>query len=326
MKNINESFDDIPEKYRSSDEDEQFISEFENFEEYCMMSGKSSIFRNTVSDFLKNEGISPSEISWSGDYPEKLGIDKAKEMLKVVKDAVYGNPVNEGCGKKSKKRNSLKEGITDYIPRGGLFRNSEDKPIGAYFGQGTKDQLKKAKIIARVKAYEAEPGKKFMAGRVSSDDLKNYDEYARKYEEYFGEIVDEGFNKKSLKESLEDFESENPEIEAFIEEEPTNNPEDCVSMNIPLLMRVLEFAKEDASSDEQLHDVVERMIEMSKNGQILSMDDYDSIIESAPVNEEPAIETDEETVYDAESPFDEVEDDYSDNTMSDEEWLRSYGW
>lgn len=62
---------------------------------------------------------------------------------------------------------------------------------------------------------------------------------------------------------------------------------DTVTMDIPLLLRVLEFAREDAEEDMDLHDVAERMIAMSKEGP-LSMDDYDSIVGS--VEAEPAPE------------------------------------
>ena len=91
---------------------------------------------------------------------------------------------------------NINEGIKDYLPRGGFFRDEDGNKQGGYIGQGTDEQLRKAKIIAKVKAYEAEPGKRFMAGRVSSEDLKNFDDFARRYEEYFGEIVDEGCGKK----------------------------------------------------------------------------------------------------------------------------------
>ena len=55
-----------------------------------------------------------------------------------------------------------------------------------------------------------------------------------------------------------------------------NNPSDTVTLDIPLLIRLLEYAREDASSDIDLHNVAENMIKMDSH--ILTMDDYDSII------------------------------------------------
>jgi len=67
---------------------------------------------------------------------------------------------------------------------------------------------------------------------------------------------------------------------------------DTVTMDVPLLLRVMEYAREDAHEDMDLHDVAERMIAMSKDGP-LSMDDYDSIVgsvEALPAPEEEPVE------------------------------------
>ena len=56
------------------------------------------------------------------------------------------------------------------------------------------------------------------------------------------------------------------------------NPIDTVRMDIPLLIRVMEFAKEDAKTDMELHAAAENMIELSKNDRVLNMDDYSSIV------------------------------------------------
>jgi len=52
---------------------------------------------------------------------------------------------------------------------------------------------------------------------------------------------------------------------------------DVVSMDIPLLIRVLEYAREDAKTDMDLHKVVENLINMRGKG-VLSMDMYNKII------------------------------------------------
>lgn len=52
---------------------------------------------------------------------------------------------------------------------------------------------------------------------------------------------------------------------------------DTVTLDVPLMIRMLEYAREDAKDDMDLHDVAERMIVMSKDGP-LSMDDYDNIV------------------------------------------------
>jgi len=51
---------------------------------------------------------------------------------------------------------------------------------------------------------------------------------------------------------------------------------DTITFDIPLLIRVLELAREDVKSDMDLHRVVERLIDIRSRG-TLTMDDYDFI-------------------------------------------------
>jgi len=56
----------------------------------------------------------------------------------------------------------------------------------------------------------------------------------------------------------------------------SDNPEDVIAMDVPLFIRMLEFAREDAANDIDLHDVAERCIDAE--GRTLTMDDYESIV------------------------------------------------
>lgn len=56
------------------------------------------------------------------------------------------------------------------------------------------------------------------------------------------------------------------------------NPEDIVTFDVPLFIRLLEFAREDATDDATLHKVTENIISMSQDGQVLTMDQYDQIV------------------------------------------------
>jgi len=51
---------------------------------------------------------------------------------------------------------------------------------------------------------------------------------------------------------------------------------DTIALDIPLMIRVLELAREDIKSDMDLHRVVERLIDIRNKG-VLTMDDYDFI-------------------------------------------------
>lgn len=67
------------------------------------------------------------------------------------------------------------------------------------------------------------------------------------------------------------------EIRRLLEAFETGNQEDTVSMDVPLLLRMLEFAREDAQQDVDLHDVTDRMIELGLSGRTLDMSDYETI-------------------------------------------------
>jgi len=58
----------------------------------------------------------------------------------------------------------------------------------------------------------------------------------------------------------------------------TNDAPDIIAVDVPLFIRLLEFAREDAGDDMDLHDVAERAIEAVKMRGVLSMDDYETLI------------------------------------------------
>ena len=51
-----------------------------------------------------------------------------------------------------------------------------------------------------------------------------------------------------------------------------------IKLSIPLLIRMMEYAREDAQNDMDLHFAAEKMIELAKNDNTLSMKDYEKII------------------------------------------------
>jgi len=64
--------------------------------------------------------------------------------------------------------------------------------------------------------------------------------------------------------------------------ENQRNPEDVVSFDVPLFIRLLEFAREDATDDIALHKVTDNIINMCQDGQVLDMNDYEKIIDITP--------------------------------------------
>jgi len=58
------------------------------------------------------------------------------------------------------------------------------------------------------------------------------------------------------------------------------NPRDIITVYVPLFIRLLEYAREDAQTDMDLHDVAENIISLAASGKTLSMEDYSTIIGS----------------------------------------------
>ena len=63
-----------------------------------------------------------------------------------------------------------------------------------------------------------------------------------------------------------------------VEQAQTANPRDKVTVDIPLLIRLLEFAKEDAQTDMDLHNLADNLINLSPTGEMLTMADYDELV------------------------------------------------
>ena len=58
------------------------------------------------------------------------------------------------------------------------------------------------------------------------------------------------------------------------------NPLDKITVDVPLFIRLLEYAREDAKTDVDLHNVAEKAVMLSENGATLTMANYDAIVNS----------------------------------------------
>jgi len=56
------------------------------------------------------------------------------------------------------------------------------------------------------------------------------------------------------------------------------NPADKITVDIPLFIRLLEYAREDAKTDMDLHNLTEKAIAASETGKTLTMADYDGLV------------------------------------------------
>jgi hypothetical protein len=99
------------------------------------------------------------------------------------------------------------------------------------------------------------------------------------------------------------------------------DPVDSITMDIPLFLRMLEFAREDASEDMDLHDVTERANMLTKDRGMLSMEDYNEIVKAAEQIKEGMGDQLEEpyfiqvVLYDAPKALDIFNDSYRNSNI-----------
>lgn len=58
----------------------------------------------------------------------------------------------------------------------------------------------------------------------------------------------------------------------------TEQQANTITVDIPLFLRLLEYSREDAKQDIDLHFVAENIVRLQKNRQVLTMADYDKIV------------------------------------------------
>lgn len=63
----------------------------------------------------------------------------------------------------------------------------------------------------------------------------------------------------------------------FVNESSKNGKIDKVTLDVPLFIRLLEYAKEDAKTDMDLHKVTENILKLLEEKDCLCMDDYKNI-------------------------------------------------
>ena len=179
-----------------------------------------------------------------------------------------------GLELKDNDEEELDESIRDFLPKAGAFRNDDGKMIGGFIGNGPKDRIEKAKKIAKAKFYNGD-----RMGRVTDEEIDNFDEVYADLMHRAGRDpeMDETVQPKSYLESLNETVTEDVDVENFSVEEPEENPVDVIRMDVPLFMRCLEFSREDAQDDVDLHHLVEKAVELSKDGKTLTMDNYDEL-------------------------------------------------
>ena len=58
-----------------------------------------------------------------------------------------------------------------------------------------------------------------------------------------------------------------------------HNGMDKITVDVPLMLRLMEYAREDALHDKDLHFVAEHLIRLMETNTLLTMKHYDAIVD-----------------------------------------------
>ena len=149
---------------------------------------------------------SSSTLNGLCEFIDSLPYEQSSKIIDDLIQVVYNNcdshVFNLICDEVAyaSRYGKINESIKDYLPRAGFIRDDdEDKDsgkMGIWGGQGTDDEIRKAKIIAKVKFANGN-----RMGGVTGEDLKHFDDYKRQYDEIYGsnDELNEGWKDKFKK-------------------------------------------------------------------------------------------------------------------------------
>lgn len=60
--------------------------------------------------------------------------------------------------------------------------------------------------------------------------------------------------------------------------EKTLQQQDVIRLDVPMFLRLLEYAREDAKQDTDLHELAEKLSDLCREGNIAKMRDYDKVV------------------------------------------------
>jgi len=68
------------------------------------------------------------------------------------------------------------------------------------------------------------------------------------------------------------------------------NEADVIKVDVPLLIRLLEYVREDVQSDIEIHKIATNIIALSSTDEVLNMCSYEAIIENTKAEKAEVVE------------------------------------
>jgi hypothetical protein len=223
---------------------------------------------DAVLKFLKTKkGV--GEVKESPEFPNRYGDNVSTFSVKYNIEDKYNYDLQEIKIEYSTSR--------VFIPNKGYFPFKTFNDIKNIINK--KSSLKES--VNEGKTYKKGDKLKIKLKNGKEFDL-TFDSYGRqkgmafgKFKDGSGEYDTKPFSLDTIKESVNEAEED---------------PIDIITMDVPLFIRILEYSREDAQEDMDLHDLTEKAIEATKQQGILQMDDYDMLVGDKESIEESNLE------------------------------------
>ena len=247
--------------------------EVEPWDEYDLSNFNALVVK------AKQRGKSIDEAKVDYDFSER-------ELIRVLRQLKRGASTEIDMIKAFEK--ALGREITDKE----LFSESIDE--GNSYARVSKPRYVKSKnnpnFLNVYVDYESGPGgalmalgKETMSGQIrresAAEAMKIAGNIARDLEAKYNlediDVQDLENGKVQVFAVSDDFIDMNPSMLSEAKEE---DKIDIITMDVPLFIRALEYAKEDAEEDMDLHEFTEKAIAATKQYGILQMDDYDMLV------------------------------------------------
>jgi hypothetical protein len=221
----------------------------EDIEVKDLKNGKVEVFA-VSDDFIKMASPSLDEAK------EETAVDMAKKQL-------------DALGVKYELGNKFKPFKTIYKPTGksDKFYDTFNDIVDLFnLGNAVKSSMNEANGF--------KSGKEFINIK-----LQKYPKAIAKINQLISMVGESNFTME-MAEWIFDF-FNNASYESPVNEAKEEDKVDTITMDIPLFLRMLEYSREDAEQDLDLHDVTEKANVLGKERGILSMDDYTEIVGAA---------------------------------------------
>jgi hypothetical protein len=218
-----------------------------------------------------------AKLSGQGDsetnvYMSKDEIDRLSAMMKEGKEETAVDMAKkqlDALGVKYELGNKFKPFKTIYKPTGksDKFYDTFNDIVDLFnLGNAVKSSMSEANGF--------KSGKEFINIK-----LQKYPKAVAKINQLISMVGESNFTMEMAKWLFDFF--NNASYESPVNEAKEEDVVDTITMDIPLFLRMLEYSREDASQDMDLHDVTEKANKLGKERGILSMEDYEEIVGAA---------------------------------------------